>query len=104
MIGNEAAMGSRWISKALIKHTSEHRLKSILVAVCMASHLLDGSFNAHLAACNVYNRIDEVEIRQLTIRTVVNDVEFMIPVLKRVINRKSSLQRTRLERQRRNIL
>ncbi|KAH6606308.1 hypothetical protein Trco_005461 [Trichoderma cornu-damae] len=69
----------------------------------MPSHLLNGSFNAHLASRDINNGIDEVKVGQLAIRAVVNDVEFMITLLTRIVNRKGSLKGPRLEWQRCNV-
>jgi hypothetical protein len=69
----------------------------------MASHLLDSSLNAHLTACNVDNRVDEVKIGQLAVRTIVNDVELVISLLMWIVDGEGSLKRARLERQWRNI-
>jgi hypothetical protein len=66
-------------------------LKSILVAISVASHLLHGGFNTHLTTSNVDNRIDEIKVGQLSIRAVVNNVKLMIALLMRVIDRNSSL-------------
>jgi hypothetical protein len=91
MVRNKAAVGASGISKALIQHTTEHCLKSILIAIGMASHLLHGGFNTHLASRNVDNRIDEIEIGQLSIRAIVNNVKLMIALLMGVVDRDSPL-------------
>jgi hypothetical protein len=64
------------------------------------SHLLDESAHTHLAAGNVYNRIDEIEVRKLTVRAVVDYVYRLKTLLLRIVDRDSALKGSRLKRQR----
>ena len=68
----------------------------------MFPHLLQGDSNAHLCACNRYHGIEEVEIRQLAIYAVVDDVDRLEAVVKRVVDYDCALKRAALKGQRVN--
>jgi hypothetical protein len=64
------------------------------------SHLLDESAHTHLAAGNIYNRIDEIEVRKLTIGAVVDYVYRLKALVLGIVDRDGALKGSRLERQR----
>ena len=67
-------------------------------------HVLNRRLNAHLSACNIYNRIDEVEVWKLAIGAVVNDVKTFKPLLRGVVDGDGPLQGARLQREWRNLV
>lgn len=100
VVRHEAAVGAGSMSQGLAQHAPDHRLQSGVVTVVVVPHALYGAAYADLASGNVDCGVEEIEIGQLAIDTVVNNVqllETMAPRTGRVVNGNSSLQSSSLD-------
>lgn len=98
MIRHEAAVRPGRIPKALLDHSPEDRLQAHAVAVVVIPHLLQVSPDAHLAAGDGNGSIEEVEIGQLAIHTVVGDMQRLEAVIEWKFKRQCALQGSALQR------
>jgi hypothetical protein len=102
VVRDEAAMGSTRQAEALLQHSAQHGAQAVLVPIIMAPHLLQGNTHAHLTPGNIHDRVDQVQVRQLAVDSVVHDVHTFETVLLRIIDGDRALQQTGLERQARD--
>jgi hypothetical protein len=63
-------------------------------------HLLNRGTDTHLAASNINYGVNEIEVRELSIRSVINYMHRLEALLLGVVDSKSTLEGAGLERQR----
>ena len=63
----------------------------------MLPHLLERCSDAHLAACNSNNGVEKIQVRQLTVNSIIDNVNGLESVIEWVVNDYSSLQGTTLD-------
>ena len=100
VICHEAAVRSGGVAEALLGHTAQDCIQTRLVAVVVAPHLLQIGANAHLSTCDGHRGIEEIKVGQLSIDTVIDNVQGLEVMLERVFNDQRALQRTTLQWQR----
>lgn len=91
MVWDKAAMGTSGITQALSQHTSQYSFQSVLVVIAVSIDALDCRLNSHLPPSNVDNRVDQIQVRKLAIRAIILNVHTVKPMLKRIVDRNSTL-------------
>lgn len=100
VVGDKTAMSTGCQAQTLSRHASEHCLKSLSVTVIMLPHLLQTRSDAHLIVRDNNGSIEQIQIRELAIHTVIDDVQRLKAVIERIFNHHATLQRSTLQGQR----
>jgi len=88
MIRHESTVWTCGMANSLVEHTAKNRCKSLLILVGMLPHALNRASYPHLTARDVDGCIDEIEVRQLSVHSVIYNVQFveaMAPSTSRIV-------------------
>lgn len=105
MIGHETTVGPTGVSDGLAQHAPEQSFESVVVAVIVVPHALNGASDSCVSAGNLYSSVEEVQVGQLAIYTVIDDVqliEALSPGSGRIVYSNGSLERSSLDGKRGN--
>lgn len=104
VVRDEAAVRAGAVADALLEHAAQHGLEAVRIPAVVVAVALDEAVDAHLAAGDVADGVDEVQVWQLAVDAVVDDLQSREPLLQREVERQCALKGARLERQRRDVL
>ena len=86
------------MAEALADHASQHGLQSLLVAIFVVPHALEGNSDAHLPTGYGDSGIEQVQVGQLPIDAIIYYVQGFEAPIQGVVQNQDSLERPAFQR------